>query len=246
MKQLLTHVHRNAATDRAPTVTRVAAILLSALLVLPAAVPTVAALSTRDGAVMENPTTPEADEVSISIPTALSGKQGVRTPASPESIAVEITESLLHGDSPDASPDTTDHLDAPIHTPTDTPVLQDPRPDEDAPTAEDMLDPSLPLTQELIALRVERSLDLNARAGTKIYYPWPSGAMAVDLYKDGRQILKGQVADIGGTVYVPVQRFADLFGSFKTTYTQATEEVVITGTNQIGRASCRERVCLSV
>jgi N-acetylmuramoyl-L-alanine amidase len=55
--------------------------------------------------------------------------------------------------------------------------------------------------------------------------------MAVDLYKDGRQILKGQVADIGGTVYVPVQRFADQFGTFKTVYTEATEQVVITGTN---------------
>jgi N-acetylmuramoyl-L-alanine amidase len=55
--------------------------------------------------------------------------------------------------------------------------------------------------------------------------------MAVDLYKDGKQILKGQVVDIGGTVYVPVQRFADLFGRFKTVYTEATEQVVITGTN---------------
>jgi N-acetylmuramoyl-L-alanine amidase len=55
--------------------------------------------------------------------------------------------------------------------------------------------------------------------------------MAVDLYKDGKQILKGQVADIGGTVYVPVQRFADQFGNFKTVYTEATEQVVITGKN---------------
>jgi len=65
----------------------------------------------------------------------------------------------------------------------------------------------------------------------RILYPYPSGAMAVDLYKDGRQVLKGHVADIGGTVYVPVQRFADLFGRFHTTYTEATEQVVITGTN---------------
>jgi N-acetylmuramoyl-L-alanine amidase len=74
-------------------------------------------------------------------------------------------------------------------------------------------------------------MDKQVRGGSKIYYPYPAGAMAVDLYKDGKQILKGQVADIGGTVYVPVQRFADLFGSFKTVYTEATEQVVITGTN---------------
>ena len=64
-----------------------------------------------------------------------------------------------------------------------------------------------------------------------VSYRYPAGAMAVTLYKDGRQILRGEVADIGGTVYVPVQRFADHFGSFKTTYVEATEQVVITGTN---------------
>ena len=107
------------------------------------------------------------------------------------------------------------------------------QPAETQPT-EDLYDPSLPVTQELIARRVEASMsatDREARGGTTIRYPYPSGAMAVELYKDGSRILKGQVADIGGTVYVPVQRFADLFGSFKTTYTQATEEVVITGKN---------------
>ncbi len=86
-------------------------------------------------------------------------------------------------------------------------------------------------TQESIARHVEAAMDKNARAGSRISYPWPSGAMAVALYKDGRRILSGQAADIGGTVYVPVQRFADLFGSFKTTYTAATESVVITGKN---------------
>lgn len=92
-------------------------------------------------------------------------------------------------------------------------------------------DPNTPLTQEQIARKMESALNMQARGGSRIYYPYPAGAMAVDLYKDGRQILKGQVADIGGTVYVPVQRFADLFGSFKTVYTQATEQVVITGKN---------------
>ena len=71
----------------------------------------------------------------------------------------------------------------------------------------------------------------DSRAASKVYYPYPAGAMAVTLYKDGKQVLKGHVADIGGTVYVPVQRFADLFGSFRTVYTEATEQVVITGSN---------------
>ncbi len=71
----------------------------------------------------------------------------------------------------------------------------------------------------------------DVRAASKVYYPYPAGAMAVTLYKDGKQVLKGHVADIGGTVYVPVQRFADLFGSFRTVYTEATEQVVITNTN---------------
>lgn len=70
-----------------------------------------------------------------------------------------------------------------------------------------------------------------ARAATTVRYPYPSGAMAVTLYKDGKTVLQGHVADIGGVVYVPVQRFADLFGSFRTTYNEATEQVVITGTN---------------
>ncbi len=68
-----------------------------------------------------------------------------------------------------------------------------------------------------------------SRATPTIHYP--AGAMAVALYRDGRRVLRGQVADIGGIVYVPVQRFAELFGSFKTTYTEATEEVRITGKN---------------
>ena len=235
MKSILTHLHRNSATDRASTPIRVAAILLSALLavsaVMPVAIPTVVALAApRDGGTAEAfPTTPAAKE-SIHIPTTLSGKQGVRTLADPESIAAELTEALLSSETRDPSQNANDFAGSSSDTLNHTPTSPSPRPDEDTST-EDIFDPSLPLTQELIALRVERSLDLNARAGTKIYYPWPSGAMAVDLYKDGRQILKGQVADIGGTVYVPVQRFADLFGSFKTTYTQATEEVVITGTN---------------
>ena len=55
--------------------------------------------------------------------------------------------------------------------------------------------------------------------------------MAVTLYLNGRQVLPGAVADIGGTVYVPVQRYADLFGNFKTTYEEATERVTIKGTN---------------
>lgn len=66
---------------------------------------------------------------------------------------------------------------------------------------------------------------------SRVYYPYPWGAMAVSLYKDGRRVLVGEVADIMGTVYVPVQRYADLFGSFRTTYEAATESVTIRGDN---------------
>ncbi len=66
---------------------------------------------------------------------------------------------------------------------------------------------------------------------SRIYYPYPWGAMAVTLFLNGKRILPGEVADIGGTVYVPVQRYADLFGNFKTTYEAATEQVTIIGTN---------------
>ncbi len=92
-------------------------------------------------------------------------------------------------------------------------------------------DPNAPLTQESIARSMESRINRNARAGTRISYPYPSGAMAVDLYRDGRRILRGEVADIGGTIYVPVQRFADQFGIFTTRYMEATETVTITGKN---------------
>ncbi len=68
-----------------------------------------------------------------------------------------------------------------------------------------------------------------SRTSSRIHYPYPSGAMAVDLYKDGRRVLAGEVADIGGTVYVPVARFASLFGDFSTTYTESTETFTLRG-----------------
>ena len=78
----------------------------------------------------------------------------------------------------------------------------------------------------------QRSLVTPSSTGrARIYYPYPWGAKAVTLYRDGKRILPGEVADIGGTVYVPVQRYADLFGNFKTTYDEATERVTISGTN---------------
>ena len=66
---------------------------------------------------------------------------------------------------------------------------------------------------------------------TRPNYHWPWGAMAVTLYKDGQRVLAGEVVDIGGTVYVPVQRFVRQFGSFSGTYYAATESVVYTGRN---------------
>ena len=155
----------------------------------------------------------------------------------PESTLLAETFSVLREPSvdiddfdfdPDFDPDTEAVTLPEAEEPAEESVLEETQP------TEDLYDPSLPVTQELIARRVEASMsdaDREARGGTTIRYPYPAGAMAVELYKDGSRILKGQVADIGGTVYVPVQRFADLFGSFKTVYTQATEEVVITGKN---------------
>ncbi len=64
-----------------------------------------------------------------------------------------------------------------------------------------------------------------------VRYPYPRGAMAVTLYLNGKHVLRGEVAEINGTVYAPVQRYADLFGNFKTAYEEATEKVTITGKN---------------
>ena len=73
---------------------------------------------------------------------------------------------------------------------------------------------------------------INSRAVySAIRYPYPRGAMAVSLYLNGKRVLRGEVAEINGTVYAPVQRYADLFGNFKTVYEEATEKVTITGQN---------------
>lgn len=81
------------------------------------------------------------------------------------------------------------------------------------------------VTQDSIAEDIIHLMNLNIRAGNKISYPYPSGAMAVDLYLDGLRVLRGQVAEIGGTVYVPVQRFADMFGYESAKYDEKTETV---------------------
>ena len=249
MKFTLTHVHRNSATDRTQTLTRLGAGLLSALLLVTATLPGVAALSssgpstsaealggTHIEATDKNlaDESPADDPREITIPATIVSARGILSPADPESMTAELTETLARGEDPRSdhtpqAPASDSISDENTHEPSEDPVEEtDPLPS--SPTV-DLYDPSLPLTQELIAQRIEARMDKQVRGGSKIYYPWPSGAMAVDLYKDGRQILKGQVADVGGTVYVPVQRFADLFGSFRTVYTEATEQVVITGTN---------------
>ena len=222
MKFTITHIHRNSATDRTHPVIRGGAAILSALLLATVTVPSVAALSAypADGIIEDN--SPQATE--ITVPATLVSDRGVLSPADPESIATELVETFTLRNSHE-TPDQEENL-----TENDTVVEDQTPPDGEKPTV-DIFDPTLPLTQELIALRMESRMNKQVRGGAKVYYPYPAGAMAVDLYKDGRQILKGQVVDIGGTVYVPVQRFADLFGSFKTVYTEATEQVVITGTN---------------
>ena len=222
MKFTITHIHRNSATDRTHPVIRGGAAILSALLLATVTVPSVAALSAfpTDGMIEE--TSPQATE--ITVPSTLVSDWGVLSPADPESIATELVQTFTLRN-PNETPDQEEDL-----TENNTVTEDQPPSDSDKPPV-DIFDPTLPLTQELIALRIESRMDKQVRGGAKVYYPYPAGAMAVDLYKDGKQILKGQVVDIGGTVYVPVQRFADLFGSFKTVYTEATEQVVITGTN---------------
>ena len=222
MKFTITHIHRNSATDRTHPVTRAGAAILSALLLATVTVPSVAALSAYPADGMMEETSPQATE--ITVPATLVSERGVLSPADPESIATELVETFTLRN-PHETPDQEGDL-----TENDTVTEDQTPPDGEKPTV-DIFDPTLPLTQELIALRMESRMDKQVRGGAKVYYPYPAGAMAVDLYKDGRQILKGQVVDIGGTVYVPVQRFADLFGSFRTVYTEATEQVVITGTN---------------
>ena len=222
MKCTLNHIHRNSATDRTHPLTRAGAAILSALLLATVTVPSVAALSAFPTDGMMEETSPKATE--ITVPPTLVSDRGVLSPADPESIAADLVQTFTLRN-PHETPDQGENL-----TQNDTVMEDQPPSDGEKPTI-DIFDPTLPLTQELIALRIESRMDKQVRGGAKVYYPYPAGAMAVDLYKDGRQILKGQVVDIGGTVYVPVQRFADLFGNFKTVYTEATEQVVITGTN---------------
>ena len=230
MKFIHRHIHRNSATDRMQPILRMAALGLSGLLLLSAMLPTVAAAG--NSPIPEN-TGSEAPTVEVETSPTILGDTGILWPADLTSLEGEVStrvlarrETLNTREPTEITPVPSQPLDSIL----DSINPEDGESDENQ-EIEDIFDPTLPLTQELIARRVEARMDKQVRGGSRIYYPWPSGAMAVDLYKDGRQILKGQVADIGGTVYVPVQRFADQFGSFKTVYTEATEQVVITGTN---------------
>ena len=232
MKCTLLHIHRNSATDRTHPAARTGAAILSALLLATVTVPTVAALSAPSNYEIsaDTPAETPAEAAEMTIPATLVSNRGILSPADPESMAVGLVESFTLRNPHETPRDTADSMENPTVPSNGSHKTEDTPPHEESP-AVDIFDPTLPLTQELIARRIESRMDKQVRGGSRIYYPWPSGAMAVDLYKDGRQILKGQVADIGGTVYVPVQRFADQFGTFKTVYTEATEQVVITGTN---------------
>ena len=211
------HVHRNSATDRTHMLgwlSRSAAMILAILVSIPMLIPAASALT-----VEKHDAIPSVQLQPITQKTADSPSLFLidRTNAP----GMEPHDMLLNPIIPEKFPESTEEE-------SETSVTI-----ENEETAEDdsLFDPNAPLTQELIARRIESKMNMQVRGGSKIHYPYPTGAMAVDLYKDGKQILKGQVADIGGTVYVPVQRFADLFGNFKTVYTEATEQVVITGTN---------------
>ncbi len=212
MKPILPPRRNRAATDRMPP-GRLARIGVCALAVLLLSLPLLSVFAgpTAYAAPSAAPLAEEATEVTAALPST----EPTGTPSLPETETDGTPSETIPSDTSEAESLVAETVEA--------------------ETVEDLYDPALPVTQELIARRIEASPDarasMSARAGTTIRYPYPSGAMAVDLYRDGQRILKGQVADIGGTVYVPVQRFADLFGSFQTAYIQATEEVTITGKN---------------
>lgn len=221
-------VHRNSATDRTYPLhwlARAAILILSVFVAIPMFTPAVAALSVvqQDSiyTVQPQPTTEESiDSAALLLanrPTVSTWKINQFHADFMENSFEESQEEL----------ETVISVDVDVDVDGDSENTENPESDD----YDSLFDPTAPLTQELIARRMESKMNMQVRGGSKIYYPYPAGAMAVDLYKDGKQILKGQVADIGGTVYVPVQRFADLFGRFKTVYTEATEQVVITGTN---------------
>ena len=228
MKFSISHIHRNSATDRTPFLPRAAAMTMAVLITLPAATFAVGALSEDTATEARRRLPPPASE---STEVLTESTAPILSEIYREDIQSDmLTFTLKHPSDPPF-----DEISAEDSSVVNTQISTDSEsaPDSDQPSAPevDLFDPTLPLTQEIIARRMESAMDKQVRGGSKIYYPYPAGAMAVDLYKDGKQILKGQVADIGGTVYVPVQRFADLFGKFKTVYTEATEQVVITGTN---------------
>ena len=218
MKFTLQHIHRNSATDRTYILPRMTALSLAILVSISSLLPTAVAMTAQPTAAASSTQSHSSTDV-----TELSGTES-------DLLSTDVPFALQKPLTDES--ETIDNINS---NKTDESELNVNQPDETIENheefVEDLFDPSLPLTQELIARRIESRMDKQVRSGSKVNYPWPSGAMAVDLYKDGRQILKGQVAEIGGTVYVPVQRFADLFGTFKTVYTEATEQVIITGTN---------------
>ena len=216
MKFTLRHIHRNSATDRTSILPRLTALSLAVLVSVSALLPTAVAITAQPTAAVA--------VTQPSTPTDVPRLQGIESDLFPTETPFSLQKPLTDESETIDNTNNTDEIPPVVNQPDETTESKE-------EFVEDLFDPSLPLTQELIARRIESQMNKQVRGGTKINYPWPSGAMAVDLYKDGRQILKGQVADIGGTVYVPVQRFADLFGTFKTVYTEATEQVVITGTN---------------
>ena len=211
------HVHKNSATDRTQVfgrLSRSAAMILAILVAIPMFIPTASALTVeKHDPIHTVQLQPTMEEAADSPALFLLNRPTIPT----------MEPDKIHPNT-----NTTEKPPVSLEEENETSVTVE---NEEITENDSLFDPHAPLTQELIARRIETKMNMQVRGGSKIYYPYPAGAMAVDLYKDGKQILKGQVADIGGTVYVPVQRFADLFGNFKTVYTEATEQVVITGTN---------------
>ena len=208
-------IHRMAGIRRALTL-----VLAGALTIVWVSVPT-AALAAEDA-------------VRTAYPAESTDSASADTSHQPDS---EVTEAIEEDNSPSRETSLEECLEESLESPEtadeyETGSHGKPLAEWDAlpltPEAEILLS-SMARGVELPLL--DPPIELPARTTYRPLYPYPSGAMAVTLYKDGRQVLQGHAADIGGTVYVPVQRFADLFGTFRTIYVEATEEVVITGAN---------------
>ena len=166
MKFTISHIHRNSATDRIPMLPRVAAIALAALIALPAAIPAVGALSEdtiTEARLRLPPPASESTEVLIE------STAPILSEVYHENIQSNILTFSLKNPSDQSfheisTEETREENTQPL--PETESVL-----DSEQPSAPeiDLFDPTLPLTQELIARRMESKMDMQARGGSRIH-----------------------------------------------------------------------------